>query len=52
MNLGVQKRSIGKTRVFVTPNPSPANARFSLDDLIRYYNEMVSFRIREAFGVG
>lgn len=50
--LGVQKQSIGKTRVFVTPNPSPANARFSLDDLINHYNEMVSYRIREAFGVG
>jgi len=50
--LGEQKQSIGKTRVFVTPNPSPANARFSLDDLIKHYNEMVSFRIREAFGVG
>ena len=49
---GVQKRTIGKSRVFVTPNPSPANARFSLDDLIRYYNEMVSFQVREAFGLG
>ena len=50
--LGVQKHTIGKTRVFVTPNPSPANARFSLDDLVRHYNEMVSYRIREAFGLG
>lgn len=50
--LGQQKQSIGNTRVFVTPNPSPANARFSLDDLVRSYDEMVSYRIREAFGVG
>lgn len=50
--LGVQKQTIGKSRVFVTPNPSPANARYSLDDLIRFYNELVSFRIREAFGLG
>lgn len=49
---GVQKQTIGNTRVFVSPNPSPANARFSLDDLINSYNELVSFQIREAFGVG
>jgi TDG/mug DNA glycosylase family protein len=52
VSLGLQKQTIGKTRVFVTPNPSPANARFSLDDLILSYDEMVSFRIREAVGVG
>jgi len=49
---GSQKHIIGKTRIFVTPNPSPANAIYSLDDLIRYYNEMVSFQVREAFGLG
>lgn len=48
---GVQKQSIGKSRVFVTPNPSPANARYSLDDLIHYYNEIVSFQVRDAFGL-
>lgn len=52
VSLGVQKQTIGRSRVFVTPNPSPANARFSLEDLVRSYNEMVSYRIREAFGVG
>ncbi len=51
-SLGIQKQKIGKTHVFVTPNPSPANAKFSLDDLIRSYDEMVSYRIREAFGLG
>jgi len=50
--LGIQKQRIGKARIFVTPNPSPANAKFSLDDIIRSYDEMVSYRIREAFGVG
>ena len=49
---GAQKALIGKSRVFVTPNPSPANARYSLDDLVRLYNAMVSYRIRELFGVG
>lgn len=52
ITLGVQRRTIGKTRIFVTPNPSPANARYSLEFLIKYYNEMVSFQIREAFGLG
>ena len=49
---GAQKTLIGKTRIFVTPNPSPANAQYSLEDLIRLYNAMVSYRIRELFGVG
>ena len=52
LSLGVQRRTIGKTSIFVSPNPSPANARYSLDDLIKYYNELVSFQIREAFGLG
>jgi TDG/mug DNA glycosylase family protein len=50
--IGVQRLDIGRSHVFVTPNPSPANARYSLDDLIKYYNDMVSFRVREAFGLG
>jgi double-stranded uracil-DNA glycosylase len=50
--LGRQKYLIGKTHVFVTPNPSPANAQYSVDDLIKYYNEIVSYQIKEAFGLG
>jgi TDG/mug DNA glycosylase family protein len=49
---GVQKHMIGRSHVYVTPNPSPANAAYSLDDLINYYNDMVSFRIRDLFGLG
>lgn len=49
---GAQKYTIGKTRVYVTPNPSPANAGYSLDDLIGYYNQLVGYRIRELFGLG
>ena len=49
---GKQKYSIGKSRVFVTPNPSPANAQYALADLIRFYNEMVSYQVRELFGMG
>jgi TDG/mug DNA glycosylase family protein len=49
---GAQKNLIGKTRVFVTPNPGSANARYSTEEFISYYNAMVSFRIRELFGLG
>lgn len=49
---GAQKHLIGKTRIFVTPNPSSANAPYSIDDLIKFYDEMVSYRVRELFGLG
>lgn len=45
---GAQKHLIGKTSVFVTPNP----AQFSVENLIKLYDEMVSYRIRELFGLG
>jgi TDG/mug DNA glycosylase family protein len=47
---GAQKHQMGKTRVFVVPNPSPANAHFSLENLIGYYNQMVSYRNNEWSG--
>lgn len=43
---GVQKLQRGRTRFFVTPNPSPANANYSLDELIRHYNALASYRDR------
>jgi TDG/mug DNA glycosylase family protein len=49
---GGQKLLIGKSRVYVTPNPSPANARYSLAELIKFYDALVSYRIRELFGLG
>ena len=49
---GAQKYLIGKSRIFVTPNPSPANAQYSLADLSKYYDAMVSYRVRELFGLG
>ncbi len=49
---GVQRRRIGNSSVFVTPNPSPANAAYSVETLIGYYNNLVSFQIRESFGMG
>ena len=32
------------TRVFVTPNPSPANAAFSLDDLTQWFHRLALLR--------
>ena len=38
--LGLQGRDIGPTKVFVVPNPSPANAQFSLEDLVAWYRRL------------
>ena len=38
--LGLQDRVIGNTRIFVTPNPSPANAVYSIDDLAEWYRRL------------
>ena len=40
---GVQPLRLGRSRVFVTPNPSPANAAFSLDDLIDWYARLARY---------
>lgn len=40
MPWGLQADTIGATRVFVSPNPSPANAVYSLDDLIGWYRTL------------
>ena len=42
--LGLQERTIGKSRVFVVPNPSPANAVFSEDDLTGWYGKLKTLR--------
>jgi TDG/mug DNA glycosylase family protein len=42
--LGLQGRTIGESRVFVVPNPSPANAQFSLEDLVYWYQELKKLR--------
>jgi len=41
---------IGDSRVFVTPNPSPANAAFSLEDLTDWYARLA--RLRESLRRG
>ena len=41
---GVQPASVAGARVFVSPNPSPANAAFSLHDLVASYDELAALR--------
>jgi TDG/mug DNA glycosylase family protein len=41
--LGPQPESIGNTRLFVVPNPSPANAHFTLADQTDWYNRLSDF---------
>ncbi len=41
---GAQPQAIGTTRVFVTPNPSPANAIYSLDDLVGWFDALADYR--------
>ena len=44
LDWGEQPRKIGQSHVFVTPNPSPAHAAFSLAVLIRWYAKLGEFR--------
>lgn len=39
--VGPQTKKIGESQVFVVPNPSPANAQYSLDDLVFWYRGLV-----------
>lgn len=43
---GVQPARLGSSLVFVTPNPSPANAAFSLEELRRRYTGLRELRDR------
>jgi TDG/mug DNA glycosylase family protein len=40
---GKQPLLIGESTVFVTPNPSPANAAFGMDTLVAYYRELAPY---------
>ena len=44
--LGLQPRGIGSSKVFVVPNPSPANAVFSLETLVAWYQRLRELRDR------
>jgi TDG/mug DNA glycosylase family protein len=41
--LGVQPVSLGATRIFVVPSPSPANAHFTPDDQVQWYDRLADF---------
>lgn len=41
---GLQPVRIGISTVFVTPNPSPANASYSLQDLIAWYAKLAAMQ--------
>lgn len=41
--LGAQEERIGDTRVFVVPNPSPANAHFTPADQAAWYDRLADF---------
>ncbi len=43
-NLGLQPHSIGQSSVFVVPNPSPANAQYSLAALVDWYQQLGELR--------
>ena len=40
---GAQPYQINETRVFVTPNPSPANGAWSQDDLVEWYRRLQQY---------
>jgi double-stranded uracil-DNA glycosylase len=40
---GPQAESIGTTRLFVVPNPSGANAHFTLGDQVRWYDRLAEY---------
>ena len=40
---GAQEWRIGCARTFVTPNPSPANAAYSLSDLVGWFDALADF---------
>ena len=42
--LGLQPHLIAQSRVFVVPNPSPANAAYSLADLAHWYRRLWALR--------
>jgi len=40
---GPQPRTVGRARIFVTPNPSPANAAYGLPVLVRWFDALADF---------
>lgn len=42
-DLGPQEQPIGSSKVFLVPNPSPANAVYSMGDLVDWYSRLKDF---------
>jgi TDG/mug DNA glycosylase family protein len=47
-DLGPQRWRIAGGPIFVVPNPSPANARYRLDDLVAWYDRLADFLERQS----
>ena len=43
LDWGAQPRQIAGCRVFLTPNPSPANAAYALGDLVAWYRRLAAY---------
>ncbi len=41
--LGRQRETVGATRLYVVPNPSPANAHFTITDQTAWYDRLADF---------
>jgi len=46
VRLGEQSRGVEKTRLYVVPNPSPANAHFTLEDQTAWYDRLAAYMDR------
>lgn len=44
VKLGLQPRAIGESKVYLAPNPSAANAAYSLEDIIGWYRGLDALR--------
>ena len=40
LSFGLQQARLGSTRIFLVPNPSPANARYQLADLVHWFDNL------------
>lgn len=43
IELGPQPEALGSTRIYVVPNPSPANAHFTPKDQVAWYDRVADF---------
>lgn len=43
IKLGLQRLCVGPTRIYLVPNPSGANAHFTPDDQIRWYDQLARY---------